>query len=356
MTAAKRVSSPRPCRIRVYVVTTLLIVLLGVLRNAGATSSCTLSVGNIQAELPTGTYTVPRDAPTPRQISGFTSFNPTTINQMTCSYSIGSYGPPRIWVSIIATGGSIMVGGQQYGIIESDVPGIGAIAQARLFRNGVELATVPLDAEGRVEYMLSNANFSNHTFGVSLSMALVKFGKATSGTVTRLRPLFPDFSLYETNSTTPKLYFAFQNTPRIVAPTCDVLTPEVGLSAASSSDLSNPGDTSAGAAFAITLSNCPSGLSNFRYKLEPAVNINPIDPPRGMFGLSANSKATGVALQLKSSTGEPVPLGTSLTVPGYSASTGGNTSIPLQVAYIRLASPISPGSLTSQLILMLDYQ
>lgn len=159
MTATKRVSSPQSRRSRACIVATLLIALLGGWRSAGATTSCTLGVGNIQAALPTGTYTVPRDAPTPSLISGFTSFNPADVNLLSCSHAISTWSPPKLWVGMVADGGPIVVGGKQ---------------------------------------------------------------------------------------------------------SCNVQANDVDLLAASSSVLSHPGDTVAGAAFSITLSNRPSGLSNSR--------------------------------------------------------------------------------------------
>ncbi|ACB69062.1 Fimbrial protein (plasmid) [Burkholderia ambifaria MC40-6] len=136
--------------------------------------------------------------------------------------------------------------------------------------------------------------------------------------------------------------------------TCNVSTAPVTLPPVPSSRLPTVGSSSGGTAFTLNVERCPAGYNRVGYSLSQP-NYSPQTPP-GVLQPSASSSARGVNIQLTDSSGSGLELNRSHTMTEYSKTTGGSYKVPLRADYYRTGSRITPGTVTSDVTVALDYQ
>lgn len=319
-----------------------------------AKSNCT-ALQAPTALLPTGTYTVPRDAPVGTLIGAFSEYLGGPTTQMQCSRT--SSGEHVLGVLISGeTGAIVTIGGEKFSTAPTSRPGISVIARARLYRNGAPVGS-PMAVNQTSDFVWPDySSFSNHTFGVSYSLALVKTGAATSGTVSwaagpQLQLFYADDEGFASG-----INSIANGSATISVPTCSVNTNDVNLPRTSTSSLTSVGARGEAMDFTIDLMNCPAGLSSLTFRLDPAPAVPIIDASQGIIGLSSLSRASGVGVQILDGLESALPLATLRAVPGYSPVTGGSLSIPLRAAFVRTAVSMAPGYAESQLLLTLRYE
>jgi major type 1 subunit fimbrin (pilin) len=107
--------------------------------------------------------------------------------------------------------------------------------------------------------------------------------------------------------------------------------------------------------FTIAVNACPAGLTKIQYQFN---SINAVlDPTNGVLALSSTSTATGIGLQLKDGSGNPLQYNTTqYTLSAYNTTTGGSYTIPLTAAYYQTAATVTPGSANAVLTFTLIYQ
>ena len=81
-----------------------------------------------------------------------------------------------------------------------------------------------------------------------------------------------------------------------------------------------------------------------------------LDATNGVLALSSGSTATGIGLQLKDGSGNPLKYNTQYTLTRYSKTTGGSHTIPLTAAYYQTAASVTPGSANAVLTFTMTYQ
>lgn len=145
---------------------------------------------------------------------------------------------------------------------------------------------------------------------------------------------------------------------QIIAPTCTVSVEDVELKTVMWSDFSSA-TTLANTPFQFNLSNCPAGMTNFTYRIDPVTTA--IDPANGVFANSTGTgMAQGVGLRLTDGTGSAAVRldGTNYTVSNYSSAAGGAASIPMYVSYFRTgtAAQVTGGMVRGTAQLTLYYR
>lgn len=319
--------------------------------------NCTSLVTELEAKLPEGTYTVAHDLPVGTVIAPFTGFFPSSTAHFKCSRS----GPGTTTLAglIHSTTQVVYIDKDAYVVARTDVDGIGLIAKFKFYRNNALVSTQPMAPIDLPKVDWANeSSFSNHTFGVQVSVALVKTGPSESGTVTI--PPIVRMQVYVTDYSDPiggaQTEITFPDFPIVIAPTCMVEASDVSLAPAEQSALRVMGDSTGKTSFVVNLIHCSIGIDNLRYRLTPAPDVASIDDQLGIFGLGSTSMAGGIGLQILDDTDKPLPLGNWHMVPGYNKLTGGAYAIPLHAGYIRTSAPLTPGNVESQLIFTLSYQ
>ncbi|WP_458729774.1 fimbrial protein [Pseudomonas brenneri] len=105
--------------------------------------------------------------------------------------------------------------------------------------------------------------------------------------------------------------------------------------------------------YKIGLLNCPKGIKKVIYTLIATTPI--IDKTGGVVSMSANSTANGVGLKLMNDNGLPIELNRSYTFSDYNTA-GGNFSIPLTAAYVRLQNQqLVSGSANTEVTFSISY-
>jgi major type 1 subunit fimbrin (pilin) len=140
----------------------------------------------------------------------------------------------------------------------------------------------------------------------------------------------------------------------VTVSTCQVDTAlAVVLPAVVVSNLPSNGSTAGSTPVAITLTNCPAGMTSIQYRLDSpdgAVNAS-----SGVFSVNRGSSAQGIALSVTDATQTPVSLGVLHAVTAYSSKTGGTYPINLAIRYYRTGT-IAPGTVKGSLMYTMSYQ
>ncbi|MCY1293788.1 Fimbrial protein [compost metagenome] len=124
-----------------------------------------------------------------------------------------------------------------------------------------------------------------------------------------------------------------------------VTLPKVGLSA-----LSSPGAVAGGTPFNIGLV-CNKDLQ-VGIRMEAAAGTPVVDPATG--GLGSQGTAQGVGIQLLKSDFSPMPLNQRVDLGSISAN--GQVNYGYFAQYKRIGSPLTPGTVQSQMVFTFEYQ
>ncbi|SDQ69120.1 major type 1 subunit fimbrin (pilin) [Pseudomonas sp. UC 17F4] len=107
-------------------------------------------------------------------------------------------------------------------------------------------------------------------------------------------------------------------------------------------------------AFNINLIDCPKTINKIHYMLK--ANTATIDASAGIVGLSTDSGARGVALQLFNDDNQPIQFDKNQVFTDSTGSIGGNFYIPLKAAYYRIPNEsLTPGTANSSVTFIMSY-
>lgn len=122
-------------------------------------------------------------------------------------------------------------------------------------------------------------------------------------------------------------------------------------------DFSGPGSTTAATDFHITLSDCeddPVGsIARAHIRLEGARGSVPLLPALGVFGLSSQSTATGIGIQLLRSDNSPMPLQQDEPITPLAI---GTTRLDFKARYYQIGAKVTPGLAEGSLDFTVSYR
>ncbi len=188
----------------------------------------------------------------------------------------------------------------------------------------------------------------------SISYELVKIeARAISGAITGAQ--LPSGSYHYIQSNDYQfLSFSFGGVFTIRETSCSTPNVQVEMGEHQTSEFQGIGSRTKPKAFSIALDNCPSGLHRITYQIEPTSQV--LDSVNGVVALdSGMGHAEGVGLQLLSATGNAIMYNHSYEISNLS-SAGGNFSIPLQAAYIKIRDSIGTGQANTSMMFTLTYE
>jgi major type 1 subunit fimbrin (pilin) len=324
-------SNRKPRRSMLLQLLTLVLLLSS---TKGAWASCSFASGfsTITINVPiSGTYTLPRDVAVGTVITTFT-WKPSNTNQQ---YAICNGSGTRYW-SLPSTPYTPSVGG----IYPTNLAGIGVKVS-----NGVAGSVFPYS----LGYSGGSVGFT--WGGQTLVYSLVVTASPTSGIIS--------------GSQLPTVQYRFDSAPIIynasavgsvviqvaACTTPDVLVP---LGTHSPTEMASLGAGTALVGFSIKLNSCAAGMNSIKYRIDPVTTV--INSGLSVVALDGSSSASGVGVQLLNSAGTAAfPLSSYQTFSGYSRTTGGTYSIPLNARYYRTGT-ITPGTANTSMTFTMQYQ
>ncbi|MCP3017735.1 fimbrial protein [Cupriavidus basilensis] len=114
------------------------------------------------------------------------------------------------------------------------------------------------------------------------------------------------------------------------------------------------GDQSSAKEFSLRFNNCPPGFARVGYTLTPIGG--PLPALAGALPVAGGSTAKGVAIQLTGTNGTPATFNQPLPLSAYSSSTGGSYTVPMTARYIQTEATVTPGTISSMMSVLVDYQ
>ncbi len=339
--------------------------------------SCSTYGGSQQLALP-ATVTVARDLPNGSLLTNWTT-TPQSTNWWTCSVQ----GVGNLAGLVVGTGSTtsspqtaytVTYNGNQVGVYPTNVPGIGiALAgwlyasgfasQCGWYAGGFQGFTPSTNRTGlECQYTTGSGTMTVNT-GAQVAVALVKIGDITPGTVSGT--VMQAYA--EANQVPAPQYgtVTFTITPvTVTVLTC--MTPDITVPMGThiASEIPTVGSLSANpASFALQFNNCPGGTAvsgtssgqvhSVQYRIDPTSGLVP--GVSNVAALSGSPAATGVGIQLFTSTGAVFPLGTWQTLAGYNSGVQASYSVPMSARYYRTAT-ITAGPANSSMVMTVQYQ
>jgi major type 1 subunit fimbrin (pilin) len=189
--------------------------------------------------------------------------------------------------------------------------------------------------------------------GPIVTYVFVKTGPISGGIVTAA-----DIPLVQMNLDSTDTEFTTMGSGQVTFTVGACITPDVQvlLDTVPVTAFAGVGSTAGAKPFNIAVNSCPPGLNTVRYQLDAASGIAVVDASRGVLGLDGAASASGVGVQVRDASNNPVPLGSMRATSGYNSSAGGSFTIPLKAMYYQVASSIRGGSVASQAVLTMSYQ
>ena len=362
------------------IVMQLLAFLLLLVGSHSAMAVCSGGGGSSTVTLPTTTV-VPRDIAVGQPLSAWV-YMPSTVNY-SCSYtSSSSYYVRGIGASMPGMGsaGSSYYDsstGTSYSLLSTGVAGVGMAVMFYATDSAYNCSgSFYMDVTGhRVNAMpygwtgagcVTSLTSQTGYFTGRMAVRLVRIpGTVVSGGVTNAGSLNqicafaggPSSSsnittMYQDSAPCTSISLTATTIQVAACTTPDVLVP---LGTHSPSEMASVGSTTQAVAFNVKLNNCPAGMNQIQYRIEPATTV--VSSTLSTVALDSSSSASGVAVQLLNAAGTaaaPLSTTTFQTFSGYNASTGGSYTIPFQARYYRTGN-ITPGTANTSMTFTMQY-
>lgn len=306
------------------------------------------------------TLSVPRDALSGANLTGWI-LGPVDSNAFKCNTTdINSAGAGVMYVGSGTDAGIRIVGpgggAADAQVFTTNIQGIGLAVAGRIYSNTCGWSAwtpnkpvypniiTKVSCNGRIQPNGGQIAFAY----VKINNSIPAGGNVTSETALSLYPQHMGNQLGGTWS--PNYYQA--SSTQIIPQTC--LTPNVNVDMGTvrTNVFAGVGTKATLKPFIISLLNCPSGIKTVSYQIDPVTSI--LDSSNSVVAL-ASAGATGVGLQLMTSSGTRLPLRQPIAFSGYNW-TGGNFSIPMLAAYYQTGSVVTPGPANTFLLFTMTYQ
>ncbi|MCX5540534.1 fimbrial protein [Paraburkholderia sp. CNPSo 3076] len=337
-----------------------LLVAAGALTSSMAYAAvCTANVTALNLTLPTGTYTVPRDAPVGTQLTPFTAF-PTGApysNLWTCNVPANTWaGPATMAVGLTDTGTTFTApSGVVYRVYKTNLAGVGIVLGVENFVASAWFPPgwgIPLSWHQGNSWQ-SGGQAQGAIFGVSATFAYVKTGPMQGGT-TNVSGLVAQTAMQIGSSYENVANIVVSGNATFVVAACTTPDVAVDLGSHRSSEFRGPGSYSSATGFNIPLNNCPAGMNSITYQIDATTNL--ISSAASVVALDGGSTATGIGVQLLDAAGNTFPLATSTAFSAYRGSTGGSYAIPMKARYYQSGASVGPGTANTSLTFTMTYR
>ena len=321
--------------------------------------NCTVNSPSLSFTLPTGTYTIPRDATTGTQLTPFTSiFTGAPFNNVwTCDILANTaFGPASQALGIARTGGTYTAtNGVTYYTYATNLAGVGLVVGVlNMLPSGWGPPGWGLQPSWHAGNLWSiTGPVSGKPFGVTYIFAYVKTGPMTGGT-TNVGGVIAQSAMKAGGVLdTSVVNVTVSGSATFIVAACKTPDVIVSLGSHKLSEMSGPNSFTASTPFNIELQNCPAGMNTVKYSVSPVTAV--VDASNSVVALDATSSASGVGVQLLDGAGSVFPLNTDLTFSDYNGATGGSYVIPFRARYFQTASQVSPGTANSAMTFTMTY-
>ncbi len=344
----------------------LILALLACSKEVMADVNCWGGGSTVNVNLP-ATIHVPRDAAAGTILVGW-SISPQvgySCNSTDQNHGFGILGSAilqKTFTSVTVTGAP--PGGTDnttiYRVIESGVPGIG-LAMAFESKAGVcppgWMDVLVPDRDGKPLPWVGYDCNSRGNDGVHgrIAVAIVKTGTVSAGVVHGGIVAQATASYHGSIDSFGVLRFNFGMTPvQVIAATCEVSDVRIPLGLHFSSEFGGVGTATSAVDFAIRLDNCPAGMKNISYRIDPTTPV--IDSARSVVALSdVMGVATGVGVQLLDDSGSPFKLESLTAFNAYNKTTGGSYAIPMKARYYKTSATVTAGPAHTAMTVTMSY-
>ncbi|MDF3833199.1 fimbrial protein [Cupriavidus basilensis] len=346
--------------------TAILLWLATVCSSAFARVECSVNYSDLNFSLPTGTYTIPRGAPTGTRITPFTRLQQTYQNVWNCNDTADIAFGPALQSTLTFSGTTYWENGLSYQVFNTNLDGVGLIMQSVGYMERAGWSqTRGLDTTSWLG--MASARYSPPpgpllNSGVGMAFAFVKTGPITPGMV--VLGVIAQAGMAEFPSGTPNgpvssvtyqlPVTAFTGNSIFIVPACTTPSIPVDLRSHRSSEFSGPNTVTSSVNFDLALNNCPAGMKAIQYQVDAVTPI--ISSVNSVVALDGTSTATGVGVQLLDGSGAAFQLGRAQTFNGYNSTTGGSYTIPFRARYIQTGSTVGPGRANSVMTFTMTYQ
>lgn len=319
-----------------------------------------------------GTYYVPRDAPVGTFISPPGVKWPVTNNLLAIPQCFRDVGPHSLYISVTASvpiyPGPLppVLGDDVTGrVLQTNIPGVGVVIKLGLPFNWpyatntwktVGPPIVPFEGyvdHNTVGYLLMSR--------LNPFITLIKTGDIPPG-INELdgRELWSSTATRIGKVAGHHLYGTVIQSQCGLPPN-PVSADPVELGEWDNTDFTGPGFTTPSVPFTLTLTDCeddPEGaVATAHIRLEGAKGSTPIDAQRGIFGLTDDSTAEGVGIQMLMADGV-TPVQLNEDVPLQVISPSGDTVLPFSARFYQTeaSQAVKPGSAKGALNFTITYQ
>ena len=327
------------------------ITLMTVSSGAWALTTCTGSAQAVTVSMP-ATISVPRDATVGTPLSAWVT-TPATTNWWTCSATVQE--PIGVGFGALLTGSAdtFKDGNVTFNVFDTGLPGVGIAIGYKAYTNGCgwQAGWQALLLAGRGGLLCNSVNLYGN--GGQLQARLVKTGPITAGLI-NAAPIVRA-QLYANGAYNATWPVTFSTTAtRVTEQSCVTPDVQVPLGQHKVSEFKGIGTFASSTAFKIALNSCPTGMASVSYQIDALTTI--LSSSASVVALDSRSSAAGAGVQLLDGSGNVLPLGTPKVFSGYSSTTGGNLTIPLQARYYQTGSTVTGGIANTAMTFTMTYQ
>ncbi|MEJ8812457.1 fimbrial protein [Variovorax ureilyticus] len=339
---------------------TLALLFHGTARAGMTCSSSSPSPASFNFSTPSGTFTVPRDAPIGTLLTPWTGMqgNATAV-WSGCNASANVWYGPAYLAMLEDESNLVSVQGVTYIAYKTSVPGVSLIGRASSYLNGGWSPTQVLRRKGNGWVTLVNWSTSSNTsdvrFGFAMQFAFVKTGVIEGGTT---NPPGLAFQVgIEADSGTNPSHIGNVNlsgSATFVVLSCTTPDVTVEMGKYPLKHFTGQGSLTPAKDFNIQLQNCPAGMNSIKYQIDPTTNV--VSAIDSIVALDAGSTASGIGLQLLNAAGTAAhPLSTTIVFSGYQGATGGSYTIPLKARYYQTGPSVQGGIANTSMMFTMTY-
>lgn len=323
-------------------------------------ATCTGAGGTVPIAMPSA-IAVPRDTPVGTILNGGSWVTTAAVtNWYTCNTAASEFHAMAFSPgSMQKSGVTVASGGVTYTAWNTTVPGVGLIVAVKSNANGCgwqgwfDLGTqTSYSMRVPAPWVTGSCNAMGIPDGGQVSVALVKTGNITPGTVTG--GSLVEGAEFLSGAMTPAghVYYSLSST-KITVLACTTPDVVVPLGPHARTELTGLNTFTSSTSFSVSLNGCPAGMNSIQYRIDPVTTV--VNSANSVVALDSSSTATGVGVQLLDGTGVAFKLSTQTTFSGYSASTGGSYTIPFKARYYETGSSVSAGTANASMTFTMTY-
>lgn len=356
----KRKGNDRVLR-RLAAVALFLATVMGAVTPVHAGMNCTVPAQSITMTVPSGSFSVGRDAPVGTVLSPWTSFQGNN-SAWSCSGNAGvsytvRFSPGQVPSGTITPIGVSTGSAGNWAYFNTNIAGVGVIAISRGsvpagVGSTVQIGTTTI----RGTAWANSGAFTGALFGYGMQFAFVKTGPITGGTASApTGPIVttgPDTTA--TSGPSPLVTISLTGSATFSVSACQTPDVVVPMGNRFRSEFTGVGSGSTPVGFNIQLNSCPVGMKSIQYRIDPVTTV--VNSTQSVVALDSNSTAGGVGVQLLNNAGTAAfPLQSLQVFSGYNSTTGGSYTIPFKARYYQTGTAVTGGSANTSMTFTMQY-